>query len=120
MTSGALLQKVTLQSTANPEGIASDSASAGFWCCLFRANRLSHNDLRTLEDGNMMTANDFTAIALAIAVEVEKPAETVNELAKRKIVAFNIATNIADVAAQANPRFDRQRFLNACGFAHTK
>jgi len=65
----------------------------------------------------MMTAKDFTAIALAIAAEVNKPYETVTERDDRKIVAFNIASNIADVAAQQNPRFDRDRFFNACGLA---
>ena len=69
-----------------------------------------------------MTAKDFTALALAIAAEVNKPYEsilTVTERDDRQIVAFNIANNIADVAEQQNPRFDRERFLNAAGFAHT-
>ena len=67
----------------------------------------------------MMTRKDLVAIAKAIATEVNKPSETISEMADRKIVCHNVASNIADVAQKSNPNFDRGRFMKACGLAHS-
>jgi hypothetical protein len=61
-----------------------------------------------------MTKKDFELIAAALAearylVDSEPPisAETAR---------YRIAGEIADALATTNPRFDRDRFLDACGY----
>lgn len=63
-----------------------------------------------------MTTKDFVSIANIVAAEANKPG-TDSEVGERRIVCHNIASNLADLAKQSNPRFDRDRFMNACGFA---
>lgn len=59
-----------------------------------------------------MTRKDYVAIAAAIRREVEQWPEHGTH--------WNMARAIADSVAAAmkadNPRFDRERFLSACGF----
>lgn len=63
----------------------------------------------------MMTTRDFVRIANIVAAEANKPGGAV-EVGDRRIVCHNIASGLADLAKQSNPRFDRARFMNACGF----
>jgi len=59
-----------------------------------------------------MTCKDYVALAEAIQLAYEyKSTLTSHEMALR------IAGNIANVAAWDNPRFDRERFLKACGLS---
>lgn len=58
-----------------------------------------------------MTRKDYIAIAEAIAVNND-PTDSKREQDKVKV----IAGSIADVMKRDNPRFDRSRFLRACGF----
>lgn len=55
-----------------------------------------------------MTKKDYILIAATLRVVI---ADAVALDAKR------IAIDLADAFADANPKFDRDRFLNACGVA---
>lgn len=57
-----------------------------------------------------MTKKHFEAVASAIRAEYE---DTYGEPAEEAI--RSIARKLADVFASENPRFDRARFLAACG-----
>ena len=57
-----------------------------------------------------MTRKDYIAIASAIRRQAEADAQKGGHT-----ITQNIAWNIADVMKQDNMRFDRARFLNACG-----
>lgn len=58
-----------------------------------------------------MTRKDYVAIAGAIAL-----AKTTNPQSKgHQIAVADVAVLIAGVMANDNPRFDRARFLKACG-----
>ena len=64
-----------------------------------------------------MTRKDYVAIAAAIALTRDYIARTEpeeNQIDMRDGAAL-AAEHIANVMAQDNPRFDRQRFLKACG-----
>ena len=55
-----------------------------------------------------MTRKDYQAIAEAIKSTLHDNVPAVD-------IAYTIAANLADVFAADNPRFDRSRFLAACG-----
>lgn len=57
-----------------------------------------------------MTRKDYVAIAAAI-----KLAGSVNESTGHKLGVYDVARVLAETLAQDNPRFDRGRFLTACG-----
>lgn len=61
------------------------------------------HEVLLLQSENTMTKRDFIAIARAIAA--------IGNMIDRQ----NAAHAIADHAASVNPRFDRARFLAACG-----
>lgn len=57
-----------------------------------------------------MTRKDYVAIAAAIRKEViYSGSETTTALK-------SVADSIADIMKRDNPRFDRSRFIDACGF----
>lgn len=60
----------------------------------------------------MMTKKHFEAIAAAFHASLTNP--TVPSEARVALIAM--AHTQADIFAGANPNFDRQRFLTACGF----
>ena len=62
-----------------------------------------------------MTKQDFEA--LAEAIHNARPAEHQPQMWASGCESARsfIARQIADIAAQRNPRFDRVRFLSACG-----
>ena len=56
-----------------------------------------------------MTRKDYQLIASAIS-------ELASDFGKGEVVAINlVADTLADALAQENPRFDRAKFLTACG-----
>ena len=65
-----------------------------------------------------MTRKDYVAIAAAIKEAMQTEAYQDAVLAApsgAKYFAFHIAQNIARAMGSDNPRFDRARFLTACG-----
>jgi len=64
----------------------------------------------------MTTARGYRAVAAALAATKEDAREVL-----RSYFILRMATGrIADVFEQDNPRFDRERFLTACGFVEAK
>lgn len=63
----------------------------------------------------MMTRKHFEAVAAKIAA-TKAIAKTDHE----RINLQNLACRLADSFEQANPRFNRERFINACGFLSTR
>lgn len=63
-----------------------------------------------------MTKKDFTAIAKAINDGALVNCATEGEVTVQRQVRLKIAHQIARHAGLANPRFDHERFLTACGF----
>jgi hypothetical protein len=61
-----------------------------------------------------MSRKDYILIANAFAERV-KLAQCFNTRASRMTHLLEIASTIADSLARDNPRFDRSRFLTACG-----
>jgi len=57
-----------------------------------------------------MTRKDYILIAAALANE-----RTPFMVEHHKYALDNIALTLADALATTNPRFDRERFLKACG-----
>lgn len=57
-----------------------------------------------------MTKQDFEAIAAVFAGDY---ASCANDGERRKVVG--LALSLSDVFKRTNPRFDRVRFLKACG-----
>ena len=62
-----------------------------------------------------MTRKDYIAIAAAIADGALINCATQTELAMNNATRCKIAGQLADLMARDNPRFDRARFLKACG-----
>lgn len=60
----------------------------------------------------MMTRKDFEAFAGIFKRQVTNPTVP----APARIALFATANMQADYFASQNPRFDRQKFLTACGF----
>ncbi|MDE2101169.1 MAG: hypothetical protein KGL39_28230 [Patescibacteria group bacterium] len=68
-----------------------------------------------------MTRKDY--VKLAAALHAERPIGVVKTDAERGIVDMFelVSKRIADVLAEDNPRFNRERFLEAAGvYSHTK
>ncbi len=64
----------------------------------------------------MVTKKDFKAIAEIIRKHTIRAGHPDPFLVRTaKDIARIYATNLADYFATQNPRFDRQKFLNACG-----
>ena len=64
----------------------------------------------------MVTKKDFKAIAEIIKKQTICIADTDSILCKAvKDIGYSYAVKLAAYFATQNPRFDRQRFLNACG-----
>lgn len=59
-----------------------------------------------------MTRKDYVAIAQAF-----KLAHVPNASAETQASLFELAGRLANILALDNPRFDRERFLVACGVA---
>lgn len=65
-----------------------------------------------------MTRKHFEALAEAIRyAQCFNPWPSDAEREAAEVMRRTVANNVADVCAQANPRFDRARFLAACGIA---
>jgi hypothetical protein len=62
-----------------------------------------------------MTRKDYVAIAQAISDGALINCMSRTELAMNTATRYKIAEQIADVLWRDNPRFDRARFLKACG-----
>lgn len=57
----------------------------------------------------MLTKKHYTAIAAVFAEQYERKADP-----KRRQMTVILAHALADVFEKDNPRFDRQRFIDAC------
>lgn len=67
--------------------------------------------------GQMMTRKDYVLIAQAIKWEHDTPGiDGERERAIVERAQFNMASTIANALRTDNPRFDRERFMQACGF----
>ena len=62
-----------------------------------------------------MTRKDYVAIAAAIRQQAYSPNADINTRNAAEGTREHIADDIADAMARDNPRFDRARFLKACG-----
>jgi hypothetical protein len=58
-----------------------------------------------------MTRKDYQAIAVIISSLADK-----YQFDDGRHVVSEVASDLADMMAEDNPRFDRQRFLDACGY----
>jgi hypothetical protein len=58
-----------------------------------------------------MTKKDYIAIARAVQVQMHVTEDTM-----RQATIGSVAHQLAETFAGDNPRFDRDRFLAACGF----
>ncbi len=63
----------------------------------------------------MVTRKDYKAIAEIIEVNTEKHKQQGTGSLLCDTVRKSIALELADYFATDNPKFDRQKFLNACG-----
>ena len=67
-----------------------------------------------------MTRKDYqmSADALNSAHSAGTPAHFLNDYGKgRRYAVENIATMLSDALASDNPRFDREKFMAACGLS---
>ena len=62
-----------------------------------------------------MTKKDFEAIARCISDGALINCATASDVEMNSATRGKIARQLADVCASDNPRFDRARFLKACG-----
>jgi hypothetical protein len=65
-----------------------------------------------------MSRKDYVAVAAAIRAELDSVGEKSGSDYYREAIARGIkdtAQSLSSVFAAGNPRFDRQRFLAACG-----
>ncbi len=62
-----------------------------------------------------MTRKDYVAIAAAIKAHTYSSNAEINTRNAAEGTRQHIAEELADVMARENPRFDRARFLAACG-----
>lgn len=62
---------------------------------------------------NQMTKKDYELIAFPIKRQIDYANRKYN--GDRWLTVSVIAKDLADLFAQANPRFDRNKFLQACG-----
>lgn len=61
-----------------------------------------------------MTRKDYELIAHAFARELQFYGEVITP--QEKSIVRGVAQRLADKLLQDNPRFDRVKFLRACGF----
>lgn len=61
-----------------------------------------------------MTRKDFEAIAAIFKKQTSNP--TINCLHDSMVTLYSNAAMHADYFASVNSRFDRERFMKACGF----
>lgn len=61
-----------------------------------------------------MSRKDYVAVAEAIERTKDDSHDVLDSYSVLKIAA----QRVADVFAQDNPRFNRTRFMTACGFTH--
>lgn len=61
-----------------------------------------------------MSREDFEAIAAIFKKQTSNP--TINCLQDAMVALYSNAAMHADYFASVNPRFDRERFMKACGF----
>lgn len=64
-----------------------------------------------------MTRKDYVAIAKAISDGAFINLTTQGEVAVNHETRIKISRQLADSMGAQNARFDRARFMNACGFA---
>lgn len=64
-----------------------------------------------------MTRKDYIAIARVISDAALIQCGTQSEVELQAGVRRRIAHELSDILAKDNPRFDRERFLKACGIA---
>jgi hypothetical protein len=62
-----------------------------------------------------MTRKDYVALAAALRDTLLINLSTPDQLAGAKAAHHSAVTRVAVVLARDNPRFDRARFLAACG-----
>lgn len=68
----------------------------------------------------MMTAKDFQKIADVLNDEIENMDPTPGNASfhgGQAAMLANVATSMARMLAKENPRFDRDKFLTACGLS---
>lgn len=58
-----------------------------------------------------MTRKDYQAIAEVISTLADK-----YQFDDGRYIVSEVASDLAEVLQNDNPRFDRQRFLDACGY----
>lgn len=58
-----------------------------------------------------MSRKDYVAFARIIKTNLE-----ISHSPLERVTVKGVATDMADLFAADNPRFDRQKFLTACGF----
>ena len=61
----------------------------------------------------MLTRKVFEQVAASVKKSVDKAGETKD--LKLRDFAYDMAVELADYFQKENPRFDRDRFFNACG-----
>ena len=61
----------------------------------------------------MLTRRVFEQVAASVKKSVDKAGETKD--LKLRDFAYDMAVELADYFQKENPRFDRDRFFNACG-----
>ncbi len=67
----------------------------------------------TLRGHTMLTRKVFEQVAASVKKSVDKAGETKD--LKLRDFAYDMAVELADYFEKENPRFDRDRFFNACG-----
>ena len=65
------------------------------------------------KEGNKMTRKDYVIIAKALKTQFELSHE--NNEDDGLCAVINVANDLATALEADNPRFDRERFLEACG-----
>lgn len=63
-----------------------------------------------------MTRKDYELIAAELRVASEEAYQEIRNFHEARDAVRHVALRLADALTTTNPRFDRQRFLTACGF----